>query len=67
MDAVKTFILFAVCLQGGLCTERKKSFSSCHDGKGSFYDFSIDDIHGLKVPVTFHKNHVAFVINVATY
>ena len=67
MDAVKIFIFLTVYFQGSLCTERKKSFSSCHDGKGSFYDHSIDDIHGLKVPKSFFKNHVALVINVATY
>ena len=67
MDAAKAVFFLAVCLQGGLCTERKKSFSTCKEGEGSFYDYSIDDIHGLKVPETFYENHVTLVMNVATY
>ena len=67
MDAARVFILLAVYFQGSLCTERKKSFSSCKDGKGSLYDFRVNDIHGLKVPETFYRNNVALVMNVATY
>lgn len=67
MTAAKVFFLLAVYLQGGLSTERNKSFSKCKEGEGSFYDFSIKDIYGLKVPDTDYKNHVALVMNVATF
>lgn len=67
MTAAKVFFLLAVYLQGGFTTERNKSFSKCKEGEGSFYDFSIKDIYGLKVPDTDYKNHVALVMNVATF
>lgn len=67
MDAAKIFLFLAVYLQGSLCSERKKSFSSCKDGKGSLYDYAIKDIYDMQVPESFYKNHIDLVINVATY
>ncbi|KAJ7381022.1 hypothetical protein OS493_004617 [Desmophyllum pertusum] len=58
MDAAKIFLFLAVYLQGSLCSERKKSFSSCKDGKGSLYDYAIKDIYDMQVPQSFYKNHI---------
>ena len=70
MDAGKIFIFLSflvMSFQGCFSTERKKSFSSCKDGKGSFYDYEMNDIHGSKLSQEFYKNNIDLVMNVATY
>ena len=66
MEAVKIFTLLMV-YQGSLCSEIKKSFRSCKDGRGSLYDYPLNDIHGSRLPKRSYKNHVTLVMNVATF
>lgn len=67
MDAVKLLIFVAVHFQGCFLTERKKSFSPCKDGKGTLYDYTVNDIHGVKLDEKFYKNQVTLIMNVATF
>ena len=68
MDAVKLLVFVAVYFQGCFSTERKKSFSPCKGAsKGSLYDYTINDIHGVKLDEKFYKNQVTLVMNVATF
>lgn len=68
MDAVKLLVFVAVYFQGCFSTERKKSFSPCKDAsKGSLYDYTMNDIHGVKLDEKFYKNQVTLVMNVATF
>ena len=64
---MKIFLLLLVHLQVSFGDYRKKSFSECHKGKNSLYDFPLNDIHGLKFASENYKNHVSLVINVATF